>query len=245
MALFMVHRASNAYMGMSGTVPADAALLDDQLTLLAFFIQQLATTLSLTLMLHYRNVQLLRDQIVFDELTGALNPRGLQNAARRVVARCQHDDEILSLLLINIDKLQAINAELGHDMGNQILRELSRLIHTVARPDDVVGRIHGDRFCVLLPHTSEKLALELAERIRNEAELTVVFAGDQSTFVTVSIGVSNSEYVGYEFSDLLAAAESAMYNAKESGNNTVAHSFIHKLVKDADPLPEGIEFSGA
>jgi len=245
MALFMVKRALTAFMTMSGSISGDADLLDDQLTLLAFFIQQLATTLSLTLMLHYRNVQLLRDQIVFDELTGALNQRGLQNAAKRVVGACQHGDEILSLLLISIDKLPAINAELGHDMGNQILREFSRLIHSVARPDDVIGRIHGDRFCVLLPNTSEKLAMELAERIRDEIELTVVFAGDQSTFVTVSIGVSNSEYVGYEFRDLLAAAESAMYNAKESGNKAVAHSYIHKLAKDPEALSDAIGLSPA
>lgn len=245
MALFMAYRAVIAYMVVSGTIPGNAEVLDDQLTLLAFFIQQLSTTLSLTLMLHYRNVQLLRDQIVFDELTGALNQRGLQNAARRVVDGSKQRDEILSLLLINIDKLQTINAELGHDMGNQILRELSRLIHSVARPEDVIGRIHGDRFCVLLPNTSEQAAMALADQIRNEIELTVVFAGEQSAFVTASIGVSNSEYVGFEFRDLLAAAESAMYNAKESGNKTVAHSDIHKLVKADGAQPEMMEMSGA
>ncbi|HEU4709233.1 MAG TPA: GGDEF domain-containing protein [Methylophilaceae bacterium] len=245
MALFMVYRASAAYMAAPEMFTDGAEWIVDQLTLLAFFIQQLATTLSLTLMLHYRNVQLLRDQIAFDELTCALNQRGLHNAAKRVVAACQHNDEILSLMLINIDKLQSINAAQGHDMGNQILRELSQLIHSVARPADVIGRIHGDRFCMLLPNTPERLAIELAEKIRNEIELTIVFSGDQNTFVTVSIGVSNSEYVGLDFGDLLSAAESAMYNAQESGNKIVAHSDIHKLTKGAEPLQGAMELSGA
>lgn len=229
MSLFMAYRAYAAAEADPAVLIAKTDWVVDQLTFLAFFIQQLSTTLSLTLMLHYRNLQLLREQVVFDELTGALNLRGLQNAAARVVAGCQHNDEIMSLLLINIDGLQTINTKQGHELGDEVMRELSNQLHEITRPGDAIGRNRGDEFCVLLPNTSEQTALELAETLRRNIELTVIVAGDQNTLATVSIGVSNSAFVGLDYHDMLAAAQSAMYNAKVTGNNIVAHSDIHKL----------------
>lgn len=229
MALFMLYRAYAALIAGPEVFLAMSEWIVNQLTFLAFFIQQLSTTLSLTLMLHYRNMQLLREQITFDELTGALKSRGLQNAAARVVANCQRNDETLSLLLISVDDLHAINKKNGSELGDEILRELSRLIREIARPGDVIGRSSGDEFCLLLPNTSEQLAMDMGEQIRSDIELLLMVAGDQNTFVTLSIGVSHSEYVGLDYPNMLAAAESAMYSARESGNKVVAHSFIHKI----------------
>lgn len=229
MALFMLYRAYAAMIAGPEVFLAMSEWIVNQLTFLAFFIQQLSTTLSLTLMLHYRNMQLLREQITFDELTGALKSRGLQNAAARVIANCRRNDETLSLLLINVDGLHAINKKNGSELGDEILRELSRLIREIARPGDVIGRSSGDAFCLLLPNTSEQLALDMAEQIRSDIELLLMVAGDQNTFVTLSVGVSYSEFAGLDYPNMLAAAESAMYSARESGNKVVAHSYIHTI----------------
>ncbi|HEX5538321.1 MAG TPA: GGDEF domain-containing protein [Methylophilaceae bacterium] len=146
-----------------------------------------------------------------------------------MIAHCQNNDENMALLLINVDALQAINAKKGKELGDEVMRELSTLLHDIARPGDVIGRSRGDEFCLLLPNISEQAAMQLAEQIRSAMELNLIVADDQNLFVTVSIGASHSEYVGLDYQDLLAAAESAMYNAKAVGNKIVAHSDIHKM----------------
>jgi diguanylate cyclase (GGDEF)-like protein len=229
MAIFMVFRVYAALIAGPEVFLAESEWVVNQLTFMAFFIQQLSTTLSLTLMLHYRNMQLLRDQITVDELTGALKSHGLQNAGARVLANCLRNDEIMSILMINVDRLHAINKKNGGELGDEILRELSRLIREIARPNDVIGRSGGDALCMLLPNTSEQLAMDMAEQIRRDIELLLIVAGDQHTFVTLSIGVSHSEYAGLDYQHMLAAAESAMYSARESGNKVVAHSYIHQI----------------
>jgi diguanylate cyclase (GGDEF)-like protein len=98
------------------------------------------------------------------------------------------------------------------------------------RTEDITGRHEEDEFCLLLPNMSEQLAMEIAEQIRSDFELRLIVAEEHNIFATVSIGVSNSAYAGFDYTDLLAAAQSARYNAHELGRNRiVAHSAIYKI----------------
>lgn len=230
-SFFMVFRAYAAF-----TAPPEVFLhmsewIVNQLTFLAFFIHQLCMTFSLTLMLLYRNMYLLRDLSTFDELTGALSRRGLENAATRVQANCIRNNEVMSLLLIDVDHLKSINARHGWLLGDELLREFTKGIRESVSAADVFGRSGDDEFCLLLPRINEQQAIDIAEKIRSSVELRLIVVEDKNTYATASIGVSYSEYLGLNYQDMLAAARSAMYNAKELGRNKiVAHSSIHNIV---------------
>ncbi|HEY8119542.1 MAG TPA: GGDEF domain-containing protein [Methylophilaceae bacterium] len=230
MALFMLFRAYAALTARPEVFLAMSEWVVNQLTFLAFFVQQLCTTLSLTLMLHYRNMQILRELSTFDELTSALSRRGLENAATRVLSNCNRNEEPLSLLLIDVDRLKTINAKYSWALGDELLREFSKVIRETISAEDVFGRSGDDEFCLLLPGTTEQQAIQLARQILSNLELRLIDIEGQNTYATASIGMSHSEYVGLNYHDLLAAAQSAMYNAKELGRNTVvAHSKIHTI----------------
>ena len=230
-AMFMVYRAYAAFTAPPAMFLGTSEWIVNQLTFLAFFVHQLCVTFSLTLMLLYRNMQTLRDMSSCDELTGALNRRGLEEAATAVQSNSNRNFEVMSLLLIDIDGMHTINASCGEKLGDELLREFSQVIHASIRTGDFFGRYGSDEFCVVLFNITEQHSLELAERIRSSLELRLVEHEDQNTYATASIGVSNSKFVGLNYQELLAAAQSAMYNAKELGRNrVVAHSSIHAIV---------------
>ena len=173
---------------------------------------------------------MLREISTFDELTGALNQRGLENVADTVQSNSNRNFEIMSLLLIDVDGLKAINAKHGWQFGDKVLKEFSDVIRDIVRSGDIVGRSGDDEFCVLLFNTAEQHAMSLARRICNSLELKLIELEDQNAYATASIGVSNSEFLELNYHDLLAAAQSAMYNAKELGRNRViAHSSIRSI----------------
>jgi diguanylate cyclase len=123
--------------------------------------------------------------------------------------------------MIDVDHFKSVNDKFGHPVGDEVLRRLVAVAEHSVRGDDYFARYGGEEFCVLLPTTNEEAASGLAERLRQAyADIKMEFGG-KIFHSTISIGVADSLHVGSEFSALIAAADQALYRAKESGRNRV------------------------
>ncbi len=151
-----------------------------------------------------------------DSLTNALTRRHLTEICQQELQRCQRHGRVMSLLLIDIDHFKAINDTRGHQTGDLVLVQFVTTVQTLLRSADVIGRLGGEEFVVLLPETSMDVALVVAERIRTQ----VSAMSDPAPF-TVSIGVTTNLPIGDTVEALLARADAAMYQAKERGRDQV------------------------
>ncbi|MAT93035.1 MAG: hypothetical protein CME59_10585 [Halioglobus sp.] len=156
-----------------------------------------------------------------DPLTRLLNRRGLENALHITLAHAARQQLPTAAIMVDIDRTAEINANFGHDVGDQVIRRVAEQLQRMSRASDVVARTDGEEFLLILPHTSLDAARKLAERIRESiAEHPLVING-QRIPVTVSMGVAN--VVGnVELDKLSQEADRAMYLAKRGGSNRVS-----------------------
>ena len=151
-----------------------------------------------------------------DSLTNALTRRHLTEICQQELQRCQRHGRVMSVLLIDIDHFKSINDTRGHQTGDQVLVHFVTTVQTLLRSADVIGRLGGEEFVVLLPETSMDVAQVVAERIRSR----VADMPEPAPF-TVSIGVTTNLPIGDTVEALLARADAAMYQAKERGRDQV------------------------
>ncbi len=164
-----------------------------------------------------------------DALTGVSNRRAFDTAFDVEWRRCRRDQAPLSLLAIDIDLFKAFNDRHGHPAGDTCLQTVARaLAQQLQRPADLLARLGGEEFVLLLPSTSEAGAALVAERVRDAVGAAMVaHAGRTLAGVTVSIGIATrrpSDRMA-EPSLLVDAADRALYRAKESGRNRVCTEF--------------------
>jgi diguanylate cyclase (GGDEF)-like protein len=194
-----------------------------------FFITsmaQMSLSFGFVLMLNYRLSADLQKLALYDALTGVLNRRSLEQEAARLTARFTRTGDAMALMMIDVDHFKSINDRYGHPVGDEVLKRLATIAQTTIRSDDYFARYGGEEFCILLPSTIEKDAGLIADRLRqNYAALAMEF-GSEVLHSTISIGVCDSTYAGLEFASLVAAADQAMYRAKQEGRNRVVmHSY--------------------
>uniref|UniRef100_E6QU20 GGDEF domain-containing protein n=1 Tax=mine drainage metagenome TaxID=410659 RepID=E6QU20_9ZZZZ len=203
---------------------------------LASSLVLMCVTFGFILMLNYRLITDIQKIALRDGLTGALNRRGLEEAAAHLSAHCARAGGALAIMMIDVDHFKIINDRYGHQAGDKVLQRLVAVAQTSIRRDDYFARYGGEEFCILLPFTTEEAARVLAERLRQAyAALTMAF-GDVILHSTISIGVADSSHVGLEFSALVSAADQAMYWAKQEGRNRVEmHSVMVCNVPDMVP----------
>ncbi len=156
-----------------------------------------------------------------DPKTGLLNAAAWQREADAEVARAVRSDTPLALLLVDVDHFKRVNDSHGHLIGDEVLRALAAELRQQVRESDVVGRFGGEEFTVLLPRTDGAGACGIAERLRTSAGRLSVAAGDARISVTVSIGVAVLGRHGSDLFELLAAADVALYRAKDAGRDQV------------------------
>jgi len=162
----------------------------------------------------------LQELALTDPLTGLKNRRYLQDKIMEFIEFAESSDsEIFSLLLIDVDHFKQVNDTHGHPMGDAVLRELSWKLLRETRDHDIVARMGGEEFMILLPNRSEESARVIAERIR----LNVSHGSWAQTRVTVSIGVTSYEF-GDTTSSLYSKADKALYSSKNAGRNRVSVS---------------------
>lgn len=155
-----------------------------------------------------------------DPLTGALNRRAFYARAKHEMARSQRHARPLCLAALDLDHFKRVNDQYGHAVGDQVLREFSRLCQKMARSTDLFARFGGEEFIFLLPDTDLSAARPLLERLR-EALLALPLQTPQGALqVTVSIGLAQLR-PEHSLHLLQEAADSALYRAKQHGRNRV------------------------
>lgn len=172
-----------------------------------------------------------------DPLTGAANRRLFMEQFERELERARRSGRPLALLMMDIDHFKRTNDTYGHAAGDRVLQEFVRRCQAVLRPPDVLGRLGGEEFAVMLPDTSAAQAKAIAERLRRETDsLPFGVPGHGGLTVTVSIGALVAQ-PGEDADTLLARADAALYSAKGHGRNRVVMAGVEP---DAPEPPEDV-----
>jgi diguanylate cyclase (GGDEF)-like protein len=168
----------------------------------------------------------LASMVLTDPLTGCLNRRGFDQALAREVARSERAGSDMALLALDLDHFKDVNDTFGHLVGDEMLRALGALLVHTARAGDVVARIGGEEFAIILPDTSSAGAFQVASRLCELIELhpfPPAKPGGKPLHITTSIGVvSGAPDLADDYVALfMARADTALYAAKRSGRNRV------------------------
>lgn len=158
------------------------------------------------------------DQARRDWLTELLNRRGFFEATEQALATASSAHQEVALLMIDVDHFKRINDRLGHATGDEVLRRLSETLAAQTRSGDVVARIGGEEFAILLVRTDQAAATKRAECLRRTCNRTTLTTESGDVALTISLGVAQRR--GEESIDsLMARADLALYRAKEAGRN--------------------------
>jgi len=160
------------------------------------------------------------EMVVSDPLTGLGNRRYFNRAIDPFFSALEDKDEPFSIMVFDIDHFKRVNDILGHDMGDQILKEISARLVTNMRAVDVVSRYGGEEFMIAMPNTGEADALIAADRVRAFIAGTPIFVDGQALQITTSAGVAEVKK-DEQLRDVFKRADGALYKAKQAGRNKV------------------------
>ncbi len=173
-----------------------------------------------TLQEYYEQMKMLA---TIDALTGLFNRRGFETHLKEEIIRSRRYEHNFSLLLLDLDNFKAINDELGHPVGDDVLKEAASILRANTRETDVPVRLGGDEFAVILPETDPDKGMEVAEKIC-AAFLKADFGLPEGTVSpSTSIGVASFPNNGADSDGLILAADGALYKAKDKGKSCVIH----------------------
>lgn len=158
---------------------------------------------------------------MMDELTGLMNRRAFFILGAKEISRSERHHTPLSLLMLDVDMFKAVNDQYGHAAGDRVLQHVSHKIVENLRKVDLVARMGGEEFSVLLPNAKTEDAVKLAERVRRAVEQESCQFQDQTINVTASIGVASYRKDTSSLEVILKHADDAMYQAKDQGRNQV------------------------
>ena len=153
-----------------------------------------------------------------DELTGLFNRRYFEEQLEDDLARCSRYGGMFSLFMLDLDNFKAYNDIYGHPSGDKLLNQIGRIIRNSIRSADKAFRYGGDEFIVVLPETKDEDACVVAERTR---ERIVAVMEAKQAGVTCSIGLASYPSDGVLLDELVTAADTALYHAKETGGNRI------------------------
>ena len=178
--------------------------------------------MSQLLMVSERLVGSLDRQARFDDLTGALTRRAFLERFQEERARAARHHLETALCMIDLDDFKTINDRYGHTAGDQALRQFASMALRSMRQEDILGRIGGDEFSLLLPETSLSEAIIIAERIRTSIANAEIIAGPHRFSMTVSMGAISVKFDDMEPETAIMAADALLYEAKRAGRNRIA-----------------------
>lgn len=155
-----------------------------------------------------------------DPLTGALNRRGFEEAAERLLTQLRRRYRPMSVVLFDLDYFKSINDSFGHARGDEVLQQMARCVRDASRDGDLFGRVGGEEFALLLDKTSPSVARVIAERVRKTfAELPPLPDGRHPT---ASFGIASVLADG-DLSLALVHADHALYWSKSAGRDCISH----------------------
>jgi diguanylate cyclase (GGDEF)-like protein len=158
-----------------------------------------------------------------DGLTGLYNRNTFVELTRQELARARRQGSATSILLLDLDLFKHVNDTWGHPAGDAVLKNVAVVLNAVVRHTDLVGRLGGEEFIILLPNTSLESSRKLAEKVRATMARSPTAWEGQPITATVSIGLASTTAVdNRDFDHLYTEADKALYRAKELGRNRVA-----------------------
>jgi diguanylate cyclase len=160
------------------------------------------------------------EQISQDQLTGALNRRGLDDAMQREIARAERRKVALSVAVLDLDNFKRLNDTYGHQAGDDALVHMTRVVKKALRPTDIVARFGGEEFIILYTDTALAQAAEITRRLQRELTKRYFLHNNDRLLITFSAGVAQFK-AGESQELLIARADRAMYQAKLQGKNRV------------------------
>jgi len=167
-----------------------------------------------------RELEEVSEKMHEDQLTGALNRRGLDEALDREIQRAERQKAPVSLALLDIDNFKQLNDTLGHQAGDQALVHLTKVIKEAVRPTDAVARYGGEEFLIIMPDTGLEEAMATVTRLQRELTKKFFLHDNNRLLITFSAGVAlRAEAEDPE--ELIGRADKAMYHAKQTGKNRV------------------------
>ncbi len=178
-----------------------------------------------------RLLELNRNLALIDPLTGLYNRRYLEAFMEKQMAIADRNNQLLSMVILDIDNFKDFNDTYGHEAGDMALRSIAHAIGKNIRVSDIGVRYGGEEFIIVLPNTNKVTTLEVAERIRTTIESAPVAIDrspiknfgdkDKRMFVTASLGVATYGIDANSFDALLIRADNALYEAKKAGKNRI------------------------
>lgn len=189
-------------------------------------ITELKLTLYVTLLLtaigfllHY--LKTFKQQAQTDFLTGIANRRHCLNKGEKLIAEAVKLKQSIAVIIFDIDNFKAINDTYGHHVGDATIKALAKRAANCISKNDVFGRIGGEEFLIVLSNTNEKDALAISERLRDNIASEPIRLADTAIDFTISLGLAVLENEPMTLNELIEKADSALYQAKDSGKNRV------------------------
>ena len=161
----------------------------------------------------------IQELAIVDGLTGAYMRRHFLERVKEEIKRAEYHKLNVSFLLVDIDHFKFCNDRHGHLVGDAVLSQLADILKKNLREIDIISRYGGEEFAIAMPDTKKDAATVAAERIRETVEGFIFEAYDDSTRITVSIGISSYPSDGKEIKELIESADGALYKAKHTGRN--------------------------
>ena len=210
---------------LRGSTPEQALLSNPEPSNVAMFLSFTALVLMFNLSLLYvvmaRLVRRLQELSQRDALTGLWNRRALMDRLEQLHALYRRHGHGYAILVIDLDHFKRINDNYGHDAGDRVLCHFAKVAADLLRRDDVLARLGGEEFCVLLPMVDERSATIAAERLRWAIAGLPADINGEMLNLTVSVGVAMVQPTDSSGSELLQRADAAMYDAKRAGRDRV------------------------
>ena len=198
-------------------------------------VQELGSALADGMSLALANMALrekLRNQALRDPLTGLYNRRYMEDSLQRFVRLAERENREVSVVMVDLDHFKRLNDEHGHAFGDQVLRDSAHALVSALRETDIVCRYGGEELVVILPDCNIERAADKAELLRQRIE------GLRETHkaeISASFGVASIPHTSGGVTDLLAAADAALYKAKQNGRNQVQKAPV-RTYRDREPV---------
>lgn len=221
--LFALSQLAVAWAGFQQGVHADAYYADLHLTILFTVLPSAFVGMGLftVLLLASDMAEELRLHSIMDLLTGTLNRRGIEEAIKPAFAQARRYGQPLSIVMTDIDFFKTINDDYGHVTGDNALALFAQTLRDELRAEDIVGRMGGEEFIMVLPNTDLEKGRVLIERLRHIVASTLITTNDYRFNMTASFGLSILQDMDDDMNASIHRADQALYKSKELGRNRV------------------------
>jgi len=182
----------------------------------------------------WRTHKRVRQLAEYDPLTGIFNRGHFTQVTNSALKYCQNAEQDLSLIMFDLDHFKKVNDSFGHACGDWALKETIKVCKDIGRQNDIFARLGGEEFCLVLPSCNIDAAMLRAEACRAAIEAIITEESKHDFTITASFGVTDVKRSGFNLDNLLADADMAAYDSKNSGRNRV--TIYQVLEKKVEPL---------